>query len=107
MIARMIVDGISGGDKKKPTEGFLDDDSQLKSADNYIGNTELYILIALQWAISIMLGVVAFWLSWTCNTALGYNIYLRAVFGAFAFFFGLTYIVLYIIMRWDVCKKYL
>lgn len=58
----------------------------------------------LAFAISILIGGVAFYLSWTCNSALEYNIALKIVFGVFAYIFGLMYILLYIVMRYDTCK---
>ena len=94
----MIVDGIVGG--KKDKEEFAD----VQSADAYVGETEILILNILYWTISILLGLVAFWLSWSCNTALGYNVALKAVFGTLSFLFGMTYILLFIIFRWDVCS---
>lgn len=102
VISRMIVDSLfTDGKEKGKKESF---DEQTTNADSYIGNTERNVLIGLTWIISLILSIVAFWLSWTCNTAMGYNLALKALFGAGAFFFGLTYIVLYFIMRWDVCS---
>lgn len=58
----------------------------------------------LGFAISLLIGGVAVYLSWTCNSALEYNIALKVVFAGLAFIFGLLYILLYIIMRHDTCK---
>lgn len=55
--------------------------------------------------ISILVGSFALYLSWSCNTALGYHVILKILFGFFAFLFGLVYIVLYIILRIDTCAK--
>jgi hypothetical protein len=105
MISRMIVDSIA---PKK--ESFYVTDTTTGTvvtkggADVYIGATEKNILNVLTWVISFMISILAFWLSWSCNTAMGYHIALKALFGAGAFFFGLIYLVLYFIMRWDVCS---
>lgn len=53
--------------------------------------------------IGIVIGVVAAYLSWSCNSALQYNIALKIFFALLAYFFGLVYIILYIIMRYDTC----
>jgi uncharacterized membrane protein YGL010W len=55
--------------------------------------------------LSVILGIIAFTLSWSCNTALGYNIIWKAFYGTFAFIFGLTYIILYLLLRWDTCRS--
>lgn len=54
---------------------------------------------------SIIIGIIAFMLSWSCNTALDYNVVVKTVFGTFAFFFGFSYIILYLLLRWDTCAK--
>lgn len=106
MISRMIVDGLTSKTKKEDKEKFEGSSQPILSvADQHIGKTELFMLNTLMFSVSILLSIVAFWLSWTCNTALGYNTVLKAVFGAMAFFFGLTYILLFFVMRWDVCRK--
>lgn len=53
--------------------------------------------------IGMILGVTAFILSWLCNTAMGYTIFKKTFYGIFSFAFGLTYIMLYLILRWDTC----
>lgn len=103
VISRMIVDNMFGG-KKEEFESQL---PAARNADSYIGTTERNILVGLTWIISLALSLIAFYLSWSCNTAMGYSLPLKALFGTGAFFFGLTYIVLYFIMRWDVCSGFM
>ncbi len=55
--------------------------------------------------LCLILGIIAFVLSWSCNTALGYNIFLKAFYGTVAFVFGFTYIILYLLLRWDTCRS--
>jgi hypothetical protein len=100
MISRMIVHSMFPAEKEERFQ-------EKEGADKYIGNTEWWILTILTWTISFLLSFMAFWLSWSCNTAMGYHVALKALFGAMAFFFGLTYIVMYIIMRWDVCSSFI
>lgn len=101
MIARMIVDVWYP--RKKDLDTFTDQKHQYHTADAYIGKTERFVLNVFMWTISICISLIAFWLSWSCNEAMGYSVALRAMFGALAFFFGMIYISLYFIMRWDVC----
>jgi hypothetical protein len=58
----------------------------------------------ISFAIGIIIGIVAVYLSWTCNTAMQYNFALKVFFAIFAYLFGLIYIILYIIMRYDTCS---
>ena len=54
--------------------------------------------------VGIIIGTVAAYLSWSCNTALNYNLGLKVVFAVLAYIFGLLYILLYMIMRYDTCS---
>ena len=53
--------------------------------------------------ISAILGLIAFYLSWECNTKLGYSNIEKACYGVFAFLFGGLYIILYLIFRAGTC----
>lgn len=115
MISRMIVDAVFV-DKNDPSsnkqhaeqepfanQSLFQEQHRYRTADAYIGKTERIILNVMIWTISIMISVLAFWLSWSCNTAMGYHVALKAMYGALAFFFGTIYIIMYFVMRWDVC----
>ena len=54
--------------------------------------------------VGIFIGIAAMFLSWTCNTAIDYHVWMRSFFAFFAFIFGTSYILLYIIMRHDTCR---
>jgi hypothetical protein len=54
-------------------------------------------------AVGIIIGLIAVYLSWSCNSALQYNIALKVFFAIMAYIFGFLYIILYIIMRYDTC----
>ena len=54
--------------------------------------------------VGIFIGIAAMFLSWTCNTAIDYPVWMRSFFAFFAFVFGTSYILLYIIMRHDTCR---
>jgi len=56
-------------------------------------------------ALSFAMGAFAAYLSWTCNTALEYDVFVKVISAFFAFMFGLVYVVLYALLRWDVCRK--
>lgn len=49
--------------------------------------------------ISFLIGVFAAYLSWSCNTIQGYNIFPKIVFAFFAWIFGLFYLILYGLFR--------
>ena len=59
----------------------------------------------LSLVIGVALGVLAAYLSWQCNTRLDYHIVWKVINAVVAYLFGLMYILLYAIFRWDVCKK--
>lgn len=54
--------------------------------------------------ISVVIGIAAAYLSWTCNTSINYNIVLKVIFALLAYVFGFIYILFYIIMRYDTCS---
>lgn len=54
--------------------------------------------------LSILIGSVAAYLSWQCNTLTETNVVLKIIFALFAFIFGLLYIILYFFFRWGDCK---
>jgi hypothetical protein len=58
----------------------------------------------ISFVISILIGLTAVYLSWSCNSALQYNLGLKVFFAILAYIFGLLYIIFYIIMRWDTCS---
>jgi hypothetical protein len=90
MFAKLVVDAISPP-KEKPE----------KYTDNWNAKIDAATVVSI--VLSVALGVIAFILSWTCNSALKYHVVIKAFFGTFAFLFGFTYIVLYIFLRWDTC----
>lgn len=53
--------------------------------------------------IGIILGIIAFYLSWECNTVAGYSTIEKACYGLFAFLFGGVYIIMYLIFRAGTC----
>lgn len=57
----------------------------------------------VSFVVGIVIGVVAVYLSWTCNTALQYGTALKVIFAILAYLFGFLYIILYMIMRYDTC----
>lgn len=58
----------------------------------------------ISFVIGMIIGFTAVYLSWTCNSALQYNLALKVIFAVLAYVFGLLYIIFYIIMRWDTCS---
>jgi hypothetical protein len=55
--------------------------------------------------ISLVLGIFAGYLSWTCNTVEGVSTPLKVFYAFFAFLFGPLYLIIYAIMRgFKICK---
>lgn len=95
MFAKLVVDAVNPPKK----ESYADD----MAAPSLGFRMDVATVISI--VLSVALGVIAFILSWSCNTALGHHVVIKSVFGTFAFLFGFTYIVLYLLLRWDTCTK--
>lgn len=52
---------------------------------------------------SILFGILAVYLSWSCNTEAGINTGLKVVYAFFAFIFGGLYILFYLLFRAGRC----
>jgi len=96
LFAKLIVDAVN---PPKPTQETYQEPVETGLGVKMDAATILSIIL------SVALGVIAFVLSWTCNTALDYHVVIKAFFGTFAFLFGFTYIVLYMLLRWDSCTR--
>lgn len=57
-----------------------------------------YILIVL------LIGGFAAWLSWDANSLVGYNMVLKLFFSFFAFLQGFSYLVIYLICKYDLVR---
>ena len=57
----------------------------------------------ISFVIGVVIGLVAIYLSWTCNTAIGHSTLAKVIFAFFAWLFGFMYLLFYVILRWDVC----
>lgn len=55
--------------------------------------------------LGVVIGLYAAYLSWQCNAKLSYNTFLKVIFAIFAYMFGLIYLILYVVMRWDTCRR--
>lgn len=56
-------------------------------------------LQTVSFLVSLVIGLFGAYLSWSCNTIQGYNVFLKIVFAFFAWFFGLLYLILYALFR--------
>lgn len=59
----------------------------------------------LTFVLGVVIGLYAAYLSWQCNSKLSYSTFLKVIFSVFAYLFGLVYLILYLVMRWDTCKR--
>lgn len=71
--------------------------------------TTKWVFWSLYMVIVVMIGSFAAYLSWTSNSLVYGNsaahLLLKVLFAMFAFFFGLTYLFMYMIFRWDLVSK--
>ena len=100
LFAKLIVDAVNPPKPKQETY----QDMITTPVETGLG-VKMDVATILSVILSVALGVIAFILSWTCNTALDYHVVIKAFFGTFAFLFGFTYIVLYMLLRWDSCTR--
>jgi len=54
--------------------------------------------------ISAFISAIAIYLSWSCNTAMGYGTLEKVVYAFGAGFFGVIYLFYYVLFRGDACK---
>ena len=54
--------------------------------------------------LPLIIGLIAAYLSWNCNTAKGYTFVEKVIFSFFAYIFGGIYILYYFLVRYDECK---
>ena len=54
--------------------------------------------------MGLLIGTFAAYLSWQCNSAMGYPLFLKVFLGFFAFTFGGIYLMYYALFRYDVCR---
>lgn len=59
----------------------------------------------LSFLLGVVIGLYAAYLSWQCNSKLSYSVVLKVIFALFAYIFGLVYLILYVVMRWDTCRR--
>ena len=65
-------------------------------------NNPKYVIVSS--VISVVIGLYAVYLSWSCNSALGLGTGLKLLYALFAFIFGLLYLIFYLIFRAGTCK---
>jgi hypothetical protein len=58
------------------------------------------VLWKIVWAL---VSIYAAWLSWECNSSMGYNLYAKIFFSFIAWVFGIIYLIIYGLFRSDVC----
>ena len=67
-------------------------------------NGGVTIADVLSLVLGIIIGLYAAYLSWQCNSKMNYGTFLKVIFAIFAYIFGLVYLILYLIMRYDTCR---
>lgn len=59
---------------------------------------------AFSFIVSALISAIAVYLSWTCNSALGYNMVEKVLYALAAGFFGVVYLFYFVLIRGDTCK---
>jgi len=54
--------------------------------------------------VSVVVGLLAAYLSWTCNTAFGTGLVMKVIYSLFAYLFGFLYIIIYFIFLKGKCE---
>ena len=53
--------------------------------------------------IGVLIGMYAAYLSWSCNSAIGLDTPIKVFYAFWAFFFGLLYLIFYVLFRAGTC----
>lgn len=75
-----------------------DDDERIERFGDGSSGTLDTVNIAM-FLLSLLIGLFGIYLSWSCNTIQGYNVFFKIVFAFFAWFFGLLYLLVYWLFR--------
>ena len=89
-----VACGVEKFMKYQQTSEFIDAD---ESSKKITASTIISMIIG------IAIGIFAVYLSWKCNTKFNYSLWLKVLYAFLAYIFGLVYIVLHFIFRYDVC----
>jgi hypothetical protein len=54
--------------------------------------------------LPLIIGLIAAYISWNCNSRKGYTLLEKIIFSFFAFIFGGVYLLYYFLVRYDECK---
>jgi hypothetical protein len=54
--------------------------------------------------LPLIIGLIAAYISWNCNSRKGYTVLEKIIFSFFAFIFGGVYLLYYFLVRYDECK---
>lgn len=73
--------------------------------EKYGNNISMDISTIIQLLISLTFSVYAVYLSWTCNTALGKDVFLKVIFALFAGLFGFWYLIFYYMFSSAGCNQ--
>jgi len=84
--------------KKKAKESLTD-------ASSTADNSKIVVVQASPFGIffDILIGALAIYLSWTCNTKSGLDVPMKILYAFFAYIFGVFYLLYYVFVRYDDC----
>ena len=84
--------------KKKATESLTDASSTPENSKVVVVQVSPFGMF-----FDILIGALAIYLSWTCNTKSGIDVPMKILYAFFAYIFGIFYLLYYIFARYDNC----
>jgi hypothetical protein len=97
-ISSLINNPVSRFEDVKPTGGVVIDVKGAVKTAEIVGYTVL--------AVTILIGLFAAYLSWTCyENVTYYSIPARILFAIFAYMFGLLYLIIYALFNSSSCSS--
>jgi hypothetical protein len=112
-IASLVVNKLTNKESFGADYYAVDDDNQYTASP--LPETSLSSLLATKppskdgkfdwfsFLISVAISALAIYLSWTCNSAMGYGTYEKVLYAATAGIFGAFYLFYHILFRGDAC----
>jgi len=95
VFATALYNSVKKGNKKKE---LLADGSSSKATLEEESNPAFMIM-------ELLVGVIAVYLSWTCNTKAGIEVPMKIFYALFAYVFGILYLLYYAFARYSDCSS--
>lgn len=113
LLASVVVNSLIKSRKERygdfeEEDAYYTEQPTASPASSFFGvSTSKRSPLAFDWfsfLVSTLISVVAIYLSWTCNTALGYGTTEKVLYAAGAGIFGVLYLFFFVLFRSDTCR---